>query len=465
MRNRSLSWLLLGACAISFTGCSSGNGGTGGGNGGGSGGAGGGSGGGAGNAIRVTGKMDNGSVTLAARESPLRRILSRFAPYGTAHAAGVTVDNVLAVSHDGAFVEAVKNGSTFSLTLERGKLYVVALLNGTTIVGLYKTDPATDMDAFPVGAQTTDLDLGSVSLADGGVNGTIASTELLAGLGLTPVTATGFGAMDQGLLRLASIDVDGNGVLDFKEKKYFSLKIGTAFASSDSFASLVGSWSNKANVSFTSYGFMFLGCPDEPALDWAQARLHVPQSLTICSSGNCAATTQPGINDELASTNDVIQANAQSCRHLNFFFANRSAIAPLPPPAGTYAVNVGARAFTFRYVATPDMSDMQNVYVPALKLTTAATGAISLIEWQWWKKRAGVWSQPTEAELALVLERATVILGRPQWAGDPNTDRLSVPMALTVNGSVVPAAHPFTPGVLMVNLQDKAAYDYSFDFR
>lgn len=421
------------------------------------------------NTVAITGSMDNSTVVLASQEGLLERFLAMFSPAKKAYAAvGVPVNNIIAVSPDGALVEAVKSGSSFSLQLNKGKPYVLALLNNATVLGLYKADATTGMDAFPITSSTMNIDLGTVSLLAGTATGTIPSSSLLNSLGLNQSIATAFGAMSKGMARFANMDVDGNGVIDKKDNKYYNLKIGFDFLSTP-FASLNGAWSMKEDAQLWFYGFNYLSCPDDTALDWANAGLTSPQGFQICNAGppicnNSAATT---VNNDIPTVADTIAANAQTCRHMNFYGGSKAIISPVPPPAGTYTISVpniagtGTQTLTFRNVATPDMTNMQNIYIPEIKLTKDINGMITLLEWRWWRKTGTTWTQPTDAELAIVMDWANFTISGPVWSGS----RVTGSMAITQSGSIVPPAQTGTPGVIMIGVGDKSQYDYAFEFR
>jgi hypothetical protein len=95
--------------------------------------------------------------------------------------------------------------------------------------------------------------------------------------------------------------------------------------------------------------------------------------------------------------------------------------------------------------------------VPITKLTLDGNGKVTLIEWQWWKKSNNTWTQPTNAELAAVLDFAMFELEQASVNGT-----VSGGIGLTASGSVVPASQSFTPNKLGITYTDKAGYAYQF---
>jgi hypothetical protein len=327
------------------------------------------------------------------------------------------------------------------------------------------------MDAFPITSGTTNINLGTVSFLTGTATGTVPSSSLLNSLGLSQSVATAFGAMSKGMMRFANMDVDGNGVIDKKDNKYYNLKIGFDFQSTP-FLSLIGTWSRKEDAQFWFYGLNYLSCPDDVALDWTNAKLNSPQDFQMCNAGPpvCNNGAAIPVNNDIPIISNTITANSQTCRHMNFYGGGKAIISPVPPPAGTYTISVpkisgtGTQTLTFQYVATPDITNMQNMYIPEIKLTKNSSGMITLIEWRWWRKTGTTWVQPTDAELALIMDWASFQIAQTGWAGYPVTG-VTGSMTITQSGSIVPPVQSFLPGAIMIGVGDKSQFDYGFDFR
>jgi hypothetical protein len=420
------------AIGIAASGCSSGGSGSGpgaGGNG----------------TVKITGQMDNATVTMAAADTRFSRLLAYLSPEEKAFAAGTTVNNIVAISSDGTVAQATTSGSDFSLNLDKGKPYIIGLLNGTSIVGLYKADSTTGMHSFPISANSTDINLGTVSLNGSDALGSITSSTLLQDLGLSQSIATAYGIMDIAMTRLSNVDVDGNGVIDHQENKSYSIGLDYEFDGNNSFSAIQGAWSDHTAITYKGYEYYFWANPDMPSANWSGAALHTPATVN-------------GLNDQAPCWN----VSDSSGRNLNFFCGG-SATTPATPPAGTYTVTVDSTVLTFKNVNSQTIdSNLYNIYMPQIRLTMA-NGKITNIEWQWWKKlNDGSWVQPSDAELSTVLNNAGYEIGDSSWSVG---NRVRGNINLTTSGSTAPASQSFTPGVFRVIYADQAGYNYGFEWQ
>lgn len=222
------------------------------------------------------------------------------------------------------------------------------------------------------------------------------------------------------------------------------LKIDYEFASGQSFTDIQGTFSDKASTSYKGYMYYFNVCLADSDLPWNTATLHSP---ALINGGN-----------------DIQQCWMQEdgwSRNLNFYCGG-SATTPVKPPEGTYQVNVSTKTYTLDDVTSRLIgSDLNNVYVPEIKLTMDSSGKISQINWQWWKKVAGNWIQPSNTDLANALEDVGFSTSQAGWVGD----RVYGDIALTTTGQVIPPTQNFTPGVFRVNFADSAGYSYGFEWR
>lgn len=226
------------------------------------------------------------------------------------------------------------------------------------------------------------------------------------------------------------------------------LKIDYEFNTSQAFADIQGAFSEKTSTAYQGYMYYFDTKPDKPSLPWDDATLHSPADIN--------------------SSNDVLQCwnQVDDGRRILNFYCDGSATTPATPPTGIYQVNVTPKTYTFKGVMSRTIdADLNNVYVPAVKLTMDGSGKITLIDWQWWKKAGSSWVQPTDSELASELESAGFEIGQADWAGDPATSRVDGEISLTTNGNVVPPAQGFTPGALRIFYSDKDGYSYGFEWR
>jgi hypothetical protein len=102
-------------------------------------------------------------------------------------------------------------------------------------------------------------------------------------------------------------------------------------------------------------------------------------------------------------------------------------------------------------------ANLNNIYVPITKLTLDGNGKVTLLEWQWWQKSNNVWTQPSDDELATVLNFAHFEISA---AG--TDDEVEGYIALTSSGSVAPSSQSFTPAKFGITYEDKAGYLYQF---
>ncbi len=274
--------------------------------------------------LRVTGTVDTSNLLLAYQASPFEQFLAFFSPVNKAYAVATTVNNIVAISpgtNSSTYIEATKHGNDFTLNLEKGKSYVIVLLNGTNIVGLYKADDGSDMDSLPIGETATDIDLGTITLNGGKVTGSIPSATLFQDLGITTEIAQAIGFMDDGMRRHANVDVDGNGVIDSKEGKWYDLQIGYQFRPSESFASILNTWSDKTKMLFTGYTYYVGFAPGDTYTEavWRTAKLHSPVDI---NAGNDVQVCY--FRDDRPEDNSVM---------LNFYCGS-SATTPTTPCRG-----------------------------------------------------------------------------------------------------------------------------------
>ena len=226
------------------------------------------------------------------------------------------------------------------------------------------------------------------------------------------------------------------------------LRIDYECNTGETFTDIQGAFSEKTSTTYRGYMYLFHTKPDKPSLPWDNAELHSPAAIN-------------GSNDVRQCWNQVEDRR----RTLNFYCGG-SATTPATPPTGTYQVNVPPKTFTFKGVTSrPIDADLNNLYVPTVKLIMDVSGKITRIDWQWWKKTVHGWVQPTDSELASELKSAGFSIGQADWAGDPATSRVGGDISLTTNGNVVPPAQGFTPGALRISYSDKAGYSYGFEWR
>jgi hypothetical protein len=409
--------------------------------------------------VTMSGSLDSSTVTLASKEGPFKRFLALLNPFGKAHAVGETVDNIVAISPDKTFITATKSGNDFSLSLTKGKPYMITFLRGTTIVALYKVDETTGMDSLPVGTDSGDISVGTVSLNGGVAQGSLSSSSLLQTLGMTESVASAYGVMDEGMTRLSSVDVDGNGTIDYQENKSYKLYVSYGFRYSSctapgsstgtAFTNSQEQWSDKTLILACGYEYNFVGNPDDSTLNWDSAILNLPGAVD-------------GVTSKLQGYNGISSFG----RDVEFWPSGSEGYAtnPSTPPAGTYTITVNsatggsATTFTYNNVRSQTIdANLNNIYVPVTKLTLDSNGKVTLLEWQWWKKLNNNWTQPSNDELAAVLDFASF-----EIMAASTDDTVEGSIGLTSTGSVAPLSQSFTPAKLGITYGDKAGYAYQF---
>lgn len=409
------------------------------------------------NAIQLSGTVGTGYV-LAERGGLIRDI---FTFSKKAYAAALAVDRIAAVSlvgHDLVVSNATLGDGTFSVSVDRDYPQLLVFLSGTTTVGIYRVDVGTDLDVFPLNAGSTNIDLGHVSLNGDRLEGTITRAELFQNININPDMATTYGAMDNEFMRLSSLDVDGNGVLDPEEGKYFDFRVSYEFKASQTLAEIQGAFVDPANVYPVGYFYLYHDHGSyNNSLIWSSATLSMPQAVD-------GASVWPQTAAFIASDGDGgATLNFGNTGHNPSIFFD-----PPAPPNGTCVITVnkqsgGTQTLTFSNFQSRIIdANMYEIYVPAINLTMSG-GEISRIDWQWWKRRHsdGTWVQPDDQELSRMIYSGGFVLGNP----DPSGNLVIGTIGITSRGSVVPTAQGFTPYFVRVYYNDKAGYEYGFDWR
>jgi len=338
--------------------------------------------------LDVQGILDNTSIVIGQAsfsdwiETRLAALFLKSAQAGTSTA----VDTIIAASPNGIYY-AVLDGSTFSLAVPRGAIYILGFYKGMDLKGILTLDTATGLDSIPALETSSDFNLGTVSLDSGTgvVTATISQADAFTALGLDTDLATSIGIYDEELQVKTSVDVDGNGIMDDQEGKTITLIIAYQFTGGESFSSL-NNWSAKESVSSDGYLYQFQISPDRPALDWNNATLVSPQDI---NGGNNTLQSYLTVTPEYRAVS---------------FFSGNNATTPMPPPTGTYVVQVGSHNFTFDNMSSISIDpNLNEVYVPTVKLTFDGAGKVTQLEWQIYKKSGGIWSQASQSEMDMIM--------------------------------------------------------------
>lgn len=411
--------------------------------------------------ITVKGTFGAG-ITLASRDTGVKRFLGWFAPQKAYAAVGTTIDNVIAADASGLVVLATKSGNGFTLSLPAGQVYLVAFLSGTTTKAIYRADPSgAGWSALPVTGGSHDVDLGTLAFDPAGVGtGSTPPATVAERLGVDAGVSSVIAVWDDAMQRLANVDVDGDGTFDFQQNRRYWFALHYEFDPMRSFTDIQGAFADKTATQYLGYGYFFSATPGG-AHDWQGSTLTAPAPITPYG-GTPSATTTTCFADAFGGAGVSV----------NFYCGasgggGNIATAPMEPPAGGYTVTVdGSTTYRFENVASQTIdSNLYDVYIPAVKLTMAAGNKVASLDIQWWKKTAAGWSQPSAAELSAIMAYVGYELGRQGWNGS-TAERVRGELAVAPNASAtVPAQTNFDPGALRIEYRDAFGYIYGFDWR
>lgn len=417
-----------------------------------------------GTVVIVSGALDG---TTVAGLPPHQNIFSKyfcslFAPLN-AYALGADVNRIIAISSRGnsyTVTEAILTGNNFSLSIPKDKPYLLVFLNNSNIIGTYKVDTATDLDALPLNEASSNIDVGIVALDSGAgvLTGTVATDTLFANIGITPSLASTIGIMDDEMLRLAgSLDVDQNGLLDTLEGKWYPFIIHYEM-DPGVFTDTVNAFSQKSPIAYNGYGFYLHMNPYDTTLDW-----NTGGTLTPPASINGVTTN--------ASGPAWVSGNQAS---LDFFSGGGPGTNPPTPPSGTYTVTMPgtgsnpSKNFVYanvKSIASGIDVNLYNIYIPTIKFNIDGTNRITTIEVVWWKKLAdNSWVQPDTTELNMLLHDSTMEIS-PYPPSGPSDPRISVGVTSFSNPmTLTPPAQDFTAGYVRMIYTDKFGYVYGFSW-
>lgn len=414
-----------------------------------------------GSTVAVNGTVDS-SITLASSQSP-SGIFSKIFP-GLAYASGGSlVDNIVATNGQN-FIKATLSGNAFSLSLPINSDYIIILLHGTSVVGIMQANPTTGMYSIPLTSSSTNVDVGTVSVS-GTTNtgaplatGTTSSSSLLSSIGISSPISSALGIYDVAMQQSSSMDVDGNGVLDFLENRTYHINVDYEFneTRNGTFAAIQGG----ATSDYTSAGYLgyeyYVSLrnpyPSFSSLNWSGAMMASPVTITTAS-------------DSTEYTQCYNSSSGSDQEELNFYCRTTNAVTPVTPPTGTYKITVpltsgGNQVFTFNNVTSQTISSsLYNIYVPAVSITYSG-GNITNITWQWWKRTPSGWVQPSTQELSTVMTNITYEIGLSGW---PST-RVLGNLPIQSSGSMVPTAQKFTAAAFRISYTDVSQYTYGFEW-
>ena len=437
--------------------------------GGGGGTSGGGSGAVTGSGIVVTGTLDSQSIQVAEIPGFLNRLYALISPR-SAQASVQTITNIIGRSTDGSTTETASiSGSNFSISLPPGKTYLILLLDGTTTVGTLTVDPTSGMAIIPVSTSSQSFSLGTVSLSGSTATPTISESQLLTSLGINTTEAATLATYTQSVTWLENGDVDGDGILDYKENRLYKFFIeywfGTGCTSGCSnppggpmFVSAEKAYSPTPNFSTMdkSYNYDVIeagtSLSSMPTFDTtglnnnscvASPNIVLNSPSSVVAYGN--RTTSIDICSYNNSSNGVsLTLNGQSLVGEFYEFDAPSALRipitiPTTPPPGTYTMTGTGTSncpsngckLTFTNVSSISLTNLKNIFFPSIEMTMSGS-TVTGFSWQWYEYdfSTGSWIKPTLAVLQSVLTESMAEFGDINDSG-----KIDVPIGITPSGT------------------------------
>ena len=420
---------------------------------------------GSGSGITVTGTMDSQSIQVANISGILERLYAMISPR-MANASVQTVTSIIARSTDGSTTETASiSGSSFSISLPSGKTYLILFLDGTTTVGTLTVDPASGMAIIPVSTSSQSFSLGTVSLSGTTATPTISESQLLTSLGINTTEAATLATYTQSVTWLENGDVDGDGILDYKENRFYKFILeywfgggcsnGCNSSGAPMFLSAQNSFAPEPTVSnmqrFYNYNIVEAGTnlATMPTFDTSGLNnnsCNMSINILLSTPANVVAygtsTNSIEICDFNNSTNSVsLTLNGQQLQGESYEFTSPGTFIdnPTTPPTGTYIMTgtgtskcpTNGCILTFTNVGSIPLGNLTNIFFPSLKLTMSGS-IVTGFSWQWYQYdlSTGSWIQPTQAVLQSVLTQATAEIS------DTNDNvSVDVPIGITPSGT------------------------------
>ncbi len=410
--------------------------------------------------ITVTGTLDDSTITFAPKspESLYERIVSWLFPKSaTAQGSATSINRVVAIGRGrtiAAITEGTRTGSQFQLSLNRNDDYILAFLDGTDTVGIHLPDEEADLDVIPPSDSAVNIDLQTVSLnhATGRSTHSLNRNSFYTGIGRSSSIGRTIGTYDNEMTRLASLDVDGNGVLDYKEGKLFDFMLEFMFYGG-SFSSIVGNWSDKDILYLRGYDF-WLTTQESLGFDWANMTMNSPAPIN--GSASNVTDSQAFSYDEYWYQDNI----AAMC-----YLCQGQANTPATPPAGTYTFTDGSTELTFNNFKSITLdSELNNLFIPSIRLTLDDNGHVTFIEWQYWKKVDNVWQEVTDSELTAVVDSGVIQLRSGVEEGWDDLILHDIDVSHYSSGSGVPPSQGFATTFVYFNYTSRANITYGFEF-
>lgn len=439
--------------------------------------------------IQVSGNLD-GTTIQAANKSIFHRIYAMFMPQ-SANASIPTITSIVARSGDGTSITGTLSGNAFTLNLPKNKTYMIYLLDNTTTLATLQLSPSTGLSAVPINSSSSNISLGTVSLSGTTAVPSSSESSILGSIGLTSSQASSLATRLVSMTWLKNVDVDSDGIIDFKENRFYMFFVnywlgqGYNFSvggQGNTFKASLGGYTPPPTSTETAAGYSLsiqeelLSSSNYPTFNTtgivasggngsngSNTCLNVsiltpPSSITNHSDGENALNSNGTVN--LCYSNPGLTFNGSTYRTFQFGNAGDLLTAPVTPPQGTYVMSdssLNNNTLTFDNVQSISMTSLNNIYFLTVKLTESG-GNITSAAWQWMKYDSGSssWVNVTsDAEIQSAIFSSAISI-----SDSTAKNQTRVALNMTASGSVNVPAQNFTPVRLIVSYIDWGMYLY-----
>ena len=308
--------------------------------------------------------------------------------------ASSTVTHIVAIDANGAkYLADLNANGTFSLKVNSGHPSVLGFYNkegsAITLLGYLKQSDV-GWNSLPIiNPKDDSLDLGTVTIEASSKTATpsVDLSTLITKMNLaSQATAAYYGSIDDNLVVLTNLDVDGNGLFDFQENKSYLFWADFGFKTSSQIQNMVGQYDDayRPEIENYSYQLIFL------------------EGSTSSTAGTSATLSRP--------SGSSLTGTAAANRTEWVFSFGQGITSPTQPPSGTYTAAVqGVGNYTLKNFQSSSVSTVggkENIVYPVLKLTTDADGFVTKIDYKWKIVKSGTVTDVSSDEIRTVEDTA-----------------------------------------------------------
>jgi|GEM_PF-973979 len=331
--------------------------------------------------------------------------------------ADTTVTDIVAIGADNSKYAATLDGEgNFTLEIVSGWPYAIGFYNKTgstiTLLGYLRQDQV-GWDSLPLmDPADTATDLGTVEINAASVEAVPSAVlnDLLTEVNMDTATANLYGTVDDPMTVFTNVDIDGNGVFDFLENKFYYFYV--------LFNPPAGDLNAMLNVFDESYypspnGYQFnLGGNEGSGNPAAGTAITITFPETVYNSDGTPHTSNTGSIASGAGGYGWLASLAST--------GTGTYVTPEVVPSGTYTIEVsGGSTYTLRNVngsRIVTVGTTEGYVCPILKFVTNEAGVITTIHYKFKIRKDGVLREATEAEVRAVI--ADSAEGTTTYAGD-----------------------------------------------